>query len=244
MALTLFALVAAAIYSSWFAVMRGSQVGLTSAAKVQRSRVAMQILEEALCSTRSFDADGTNYYFIGENGAGATLSFVSKLSAAFPRSGKFGDLDVRRVEFSLEQGPDSSKQLVLRQRPILMEWDKDERLHPVVVATDVKRFAMEFWDTRPPKNPINNNAAGTIEWLEEWDETNRLPAMIKITLQLKGDDFAQKPKETVKVIGLPSQAVAVSWQRSRGGPPGGPSGGPGGPAAGAGGLITLPGGKP
>lgn len=215
-ALALFALVAAAIYSSWFAVMRGSQVGLASAAKVQRSRVAMQIIEEALCSTRSFDADGTNYYFIGENGTEATLSFVSKLPSSFPRSGKFGDLDVRRVEFALEQGPDSSKQLVLRQRPLLMDLDKDERLHPVVVAKDVKRFAMEFWDTRPPKNTINNNAS-TVEWLEEWDETNRLPAMVKITLQFKGDDLAQTPRENVKVVGLPAQAVSVNWQK--GGPP-------------------------
>lgn len=223
-ALALFALVAAAIYSSWFAVMRGAQVGLTSAAKVQRSRVAMQIIEEALSSTRSFDADGTNYFFIGENGGQAVLSFVSKLSPSFPRSGKFGDLDVRRVEFSLEPGPDSSKQLVLRQRPILMDWTKDEKMHPVVIAKDVKKFAMEFWDTRPPKNPLNNGA-DTIEWLDEWDETNRLPAMVKITLQFKGDDFGQTPRENIKAVGLPAKAVAVSWQRVRGGLPGGPPGG-------------------
>ena len=223
-ALALFAMVAAAIYSSWFAVMRGSQVGLASAAKVQRSRVAMQIIEEALCSTRSFDADGTNYFFIGENGGEATLSFVSKLSSSFPRSGKFGDLDVRRVEFALEPGPNSSKQLVLRQRPILMEMDKDEKMHPVVIAKDVKRFAMEFWDIRPPKNTINNNA-NTIDWLTEWDETNRLPAMVKVVLQFKGDDFGQTPRENVKVVGLPSQAVPVTWQRARGGQPGGPPGG-------------------
>ena len=230
-ALALFALVAAAIYSSWFAVMRGSQVGLASAAKVQRSRVAMQLIEEALCSTRSFDADGTNYYFVGLNGSAATLSFVSKLSASFPRSGKFGDFDVRQVEFALEPGPDSSKQLVLRQRPILMDLDKDERLHPVVIAKEVKSFKMEFWDSRPPKNQVNNNvnstANNTIEWLEEWEETNRLPAMVKIVLQFKGDDFGQAPRENIKVVGLPSQAVSVSWQRGRGGQSGG--GPPGAP---------------
>ena len=242
-ALALFALVAAAIYSSWFAVMRASQVGLASAAKVQRSRVAMQIIEEALSSTRSFDADGTNYYFIGENGQAANLSFVSKLSSSFPRSGKFGDFDVRRVEFALEQGADSSKQLVLRQRPMLMELDKDERLHPVVIAKDVKSFKMEFWDIRPPKNnattTINNNSANTIDWLTEWDETNRLPAMVKIVLQFKGDDFGQTPRENIKVVGLPSQAVPVSWQRGAGGgQPGGPPGARGVPG------LTPPTGGP
>ena len=47
-ALALFGLIAAAIYSSWFAIMRGAKVGLSSAAKVQRSRIAMQTIEEAL----------------------------------------------------------------------------------------------------------------------------------------------------------------------------------------------------
>lgn len=248
-ALALFALVGAAIYSSWFAVLRGSQVGLTSAAKVQRARVAMQIIEDALCSTRSFDADGTNYYFYGINGANATLSFVSKLPASFPRSGKFGDLDVRRVEFALVEGPDASKQLVLRQRPLLMELPKDENFHPVVIAKDVKKFAMEFWDLHPPKNTINNNASDVVDWIKDWDEerTNRLPAMVKIVLQFKGDDFGQTPRENVKVVGLPSQAVAVSWQRTRSGQPGGP-GGPGGPGrpggpGGPGAPISLPGGR-
>ena len=242
-AMALFALVAAAIYSSWFAVMRGSQVGLASAAKVQRSRVAMQLIEEALCSTRSFDADGTNYYFVGLNGSAATLSFVSKLSASFPRSGKFGDFDVREVEFALEPGLDSGKQLVLRQRPILMDLDKDEQLHPVVIAKDVKSFKMEFWDSRPPKNQANNNvnnfgSENTIEWLNEWEETNRLPAMVKIVLQFKGDDFGQAPRENIKVVGLPSQAVGVSWQRGRSGQPGGSAGGVRLPG------LTPPGGNP
>ena len=148
-ALALFMLVAAAIYSSWSAVMRGSKVGLTAAAKVQRSRIAMQTIEEALTSVRSFDADNQYYSFIGENGAEATLSFVSRLSDSFPRSGKFGDFNVRRVTFALEPGPDSGKQLVLRQNPIMMDLDQDEKEHPVVIAKDVKSFAMEFWDGNP-----------------------------------------------------------------------------------------------
>jgi len=208
-ALALFALVALAIYSSWTAVIRGSKVGLTAAAKVQRSRIAMQTIEEALTSARSFDANNKYYTFIGENGAEATLSFVARLPDSFPRSGKFGDFDVRRVTFALEPGPDSAKQLVLRQSPILMDLDRDEKEHPVVIAKDVKEFAMEFWDGRPDNR-------GTADWLDEWDQTNRIPLMVKVTLQFKGDDLGQTVRENTKVIGLPAIAMPTIWQRPGG----------------------------
>ncbi len=230
-ALALFALVGAAIYSSWFAVMRGSQVGLNSAAKVQRSRIAMQTLEEALTSARSFDADNQYYTFIGENGAQATLSFVSRLSDSFPRSGKFGDFSVRRVTFALEPGPNSGRQLVLRQNPILMDLDKDEQSHPVVIAREVKKFALEFWDGKAD------------DWLDMWEKTNQIPKMVKITLQFVGDDFSQSPRENIKVIAPPSVAVPARLQGVGG--PGG-AGGPGGQRGltPPGNSISLPGGKP
>jgi type II secretion system protein J len=233
-ALALFMLVAAAIFSSWSAVMRASKVGLTAAAKVQRSRIAMQTIEEALTSVQSFDADNQYYSFIGENGAEATLSFVSRLSDSFPRSGKFGDFNVRRVTFALEPGPDSGKQLVLRQNPILMRLEdlKDEMEHPVVIAKDVKSFALEFWDGKP--------AGGKpADWLDEWDQTNRVPAMIKVTLQFKGDDTSQNSRENIKVIAPPAMAVPAIWQRAGGRPgaaPGGPGAGPG--------FVPPPGSQP
>jgi type II secretion system protein J len=230
-ALALFMLVAAAIFSSWSAVMRASKVGLTAAAKVQRSRMAMQTIEEALTSVRSFDADNQYYSFVGENGAEATLSFVSRLSDSFPRSGKFGDFNVRRVTFALEPGPDSGKQLVLRQNPILMDLDQDEKEHPVVIAKDVRSFALEFWDGQP--------AGGKpADWLDEWNQTNRVPAMIKVTLQFKGDDASQNLRENIKVIAPPAIAVPASWQRAGGRPGAGP-GGPGGP-----GFVPPPSGQP
>ena len=203
-ALALFGLVASAIYSSWFAVMRGAQVGLSSAAKVQRSRIAMQTLEEALTSARSFDADNRYYTFIGENGGEATLSFVSRLPDSFPRSGKFGDFNVRRVTFALEPGPDAGKQLVLRQNPILMDLDKDEKSHPVVIAKEVKSFELEFWDGKAD------------DWLDEWTQTNRLPLMVKVTLRYKGDDFSSGASDHIKVVAIPAVAVPTAWQKPGG----------------------------
>jgi len=206
-AIVIFALVIAAIYSSWLAVMRGSKSALDAAAAVQRSRVAMSTLQEALWATRSFAADIQYYSFVAENGDDATLSFVSRLSPSFPRSGRFGDFDVRRVTFSIEPGPDSTRQLVLRQNPVLMEMDIDEQEHPVILARDIREFKVEFRDGRDP------------DWLEEWTQTNQLPKMVRITMQFGQPNPQAPPQDKItRDIALPSITVPANWQRAGGNP--------------------------
>src|ERR1035437_1829374 len=201
LALTIFAMVLTAIYSSWIAIMRSSKIGLEAAADVQRARISIQTLEDALSCARSFAADVNHYSFIGENGSQASLSFVAQLPEGFPRSGKFGDFDVRRVTFALEPGPDSGNQFVLRQNPILMDLDKDELQHPIVLARNVKEFDMAFW------NPTK------AEWMEEWNQTNQMPLMVKVTLVFNGPkNSSQGLSETTRVIGLPSVMVQANWQ--------------------------------
>lgn len=234
-ALAIFGLVVTAIYSAWMAIIRASTTGLEAAAQAQRERVAIHTIEEALTASRSFAADLQHYGFVGQNGSEAMLSFVARLQKSFPRSGKFGDLDVRRVSFSVESGQDSQRQLVLRQSPILMEFDQDEKEHPLVLAKNVKELLLEFW-----------NAAAN-EWTEEWNQTNSLPKMVKVTLRLTSPNqryaSSQVQEEITRIVALPSVTVPVNWQtppRPAGGQPG-PSG-PGGPG-GQGGRVRT-GGNP
>ena len=103
-AIGILSMVLGAIYSSWTAILRSSKVGLDAAASAQRARMTIRVLEDSLGSALSFQANLPYYYFEAENGDNAVLSFVARLSKSFPRSGKFGDLDVRRVTFSVENG--------------------------------------------------------------------------------------------------------------------------------------------
>ena len=200
-AITLFSMIVAAIYSSWSAILRASKVGLEVAAAVQRSRIAIRTLEDSLSCAQSF-AQAQHYYsFVAENGSDASLSFVARLSKSFPRSGKFGDLDVRRVSFSIEPGRDSPRQLVLRQSSLLTELDADEKEHPLVLAKNVKALEMEFWDTR-----LN-------EWVDEWNQTNQLPKLVKVTLRLEEtQNSAQSWSEVTRIVSLPAVAVQPIWQ--------------------------------
>src|SRR5882724_11708095 len=96
-AMAIFGMVVVAIFASWSAIARGSISGNRAAATAQRSRVALRTIEEALGATRSFTADIQYYTFDAENGSEPYLSFVSMLAPSFPRSGRFGQFNVRRV---------------------------------------------------------------------------------------------------------------------------------------------------
>jgi len=223
-AIGLLSLVLAAIYSSWTAILRASKTGLDAAASAQRARVTVRVLEDSLGSAQSFAANLPYYYFAAENGDSPVLSFVARLSKSFPRSGKFGDLDVRRVTYSLEAGPDNSRQLVLRQNPLVMDPDKDEKDYPIVLAKNVKGLEMQFWDSN--KNPP--------DWVDEWEgpKTNQLPKMIMLTLKLADNPHSSRiTEEITRIISLPAMTVQPVWQVPRGGTvPGMPgAGAPGNP---------------
>jgi general secretion pathway protein J len=205
-AIGIFSLVLAAIFSSWTAILRSSKTALNVAASVQRSRISLRMLEDSLGSAQSFGANLPLYSFVAQNGDDAALSFVARLSEQFPRSGKFGEFDVRRLTFTIESAPDSTRQLVLRQSPILMEPDEDEQKHPIVLAKNVKGFEMQFWDTQ--KN----------DWVDTWDnaKTNQLPKLVMFTLKVADSPTDRQAKEEItRIVSLPSVTVQPIWQSPR-----------------------------
>ncbi len=213
-AMAILALIVTAIYSSWIAIVRGTEAGRKAAASAQRSRIALRTLQDALTCARSFAADYEYYAFVAENGDDASLSFVARLPESFPRSGRFGSFDVRRLTFSVEPGADqdSGRQLVLRQSPLLMDMDVDEKEHPIVLETGLKAFELEFWD------PTQN------DWLDEWTQTNQLPALVKITMQLGGNSLqSHQPSQVItRIVALPAMVVPAGLQTPGAAPPGAP----------------------
>ncbi len=207
-AMTIFAMVVGAIYSTWALIMRASRVSQAAAAQVQRQRVAIHTIENALTCIQSFQASMKYYSFV-VSADPPELQFTSRLPGNFVRHGKFGDLNVRQLDFTVESGPDFEKQerdLVLRQRPILLDLDEDEKQHPLVLARFVKTFAVDCWDTNQ------------MAWVQEWDNTNAIPPLIRVKLVLGGDNNANNfasgaPTLSItRVIAVPSQSMPVAAQ--------------------------------
>jgi prepilin-type N-terminal cleavage/methylation domain-containing protein len=217
-AIILFSLVVAAICATLVLILRATTVGQAAAARAQRQRVVMNTLENSLMCIQSFQASPQYYSFIVNNGDSPVLSFAARLPAVFPRNGKFispelgRDFKLRRVTFSLEPGPDRQDNLVLRQKSILMDMDAGEVSDPVVLAQNVNKFIIECWDTNQ------------MDWVDEWDNTNTLPPMVRIGLILNNGDNnnnnnndADSQPAIVRVFSLPSTMMPTVVQLGAGG---------------------------
>lgn len=203
-AIAILALIIVAIYSSWNAILKGSRVGLDAAAAAQRMRISMRTIHDSMLCACMFNANPTNYAFVADSSEDySSVSFVAHLPKSFPRNGKFGDLTTRRLTLAVENEPGSNtRQLVLRQRPLIMDFDKDEMEFPLVLARDVSKFIVEYSD---PK---------TGDWLSDWDASNTLPREVRITLGLgRLDNFSSHPQDVVvSVVALPALPVPQQFQ--------------------------------
>ncbi|MGA2240693.1 MAG: prepilin-type N-terminal cleavage/methylation domain-containing protein [Verrucomicrobiota bacterium] len=173
-AIAIFGMIVAAIYSTWVLILKSSRVGQEAAAQIQRERITVRTIEDALTCIQSFQSSMQYYYFLVQNGDQPMLSFTARLPGNFPRNGRFGDFNLRRLTFTVEAGPDSERNLVLRQNPILMDMDLDEQSYPLVLARDVKKFAVECLDTNSG-------------WVTEWNDTNSIPLQVRYTLVAGGN---------------------------------------------------------
>jgi len=92
----------------------------------------------------------------------------------------------------------------MRQNPILMDLDVDEKEHPLVLAKGVDKLLFEFWDTR-----LN-------DWVDAWTQTNQLPKLIKVTVRFaepnQRNSYSQRKEQVTRVVALPSISVPASWQ--------------------------------
>lgn len=198
-AMAILGVIVTAVYASWTAILRGSKVGLDAAADVQRTRVAMRTIDEALSSAVLFAANSYFYSFDADtSGNFATLSFVSRLPDSFPGSGMFPGQPLRRVTFEVEAGAEGGNQLVLRQMPVFQVLEAGEEPYPIVLSRKISQFGVEFWDAK-----LN-------EWTDEWTLTNQLPRQVRVYLgfaERRNNRFAAEDIET-REIALASAAVA------------------------------------
>jgi type II secretion system protein J len=209
-AIAIFATVMIAIYSSWSAILRSSKVGLEAAAEAQRERMAVRVLEDSLRALQLFQENIRYYSFLADtSGDDAALSFVSHLPKSFPRSGNFGDQVVRRVTFTVEPGTNATKNLVLRQNPLLFDPNIDEEENPLVLARNVRLFTLEFW------------GPNSKDWEPEWLYTNQLPKMIRLTLGFSprnNKSISRTDDLITRIVPLTALAIPRGMQVSGGQP--------------------------
>ena len=211
-AIAVFTMVIAAIYATWAVIMKSSQVARDVAAQAQRQRITLRTIEDSLMAVQSFQASPQYYSFVvaGDEDA-SVLSFTARAPEVFPRNGKFAspitgrDFNLRRLTFSLEAAGGYEKNLVL------MDLDADEQQFPLVLARNVRKFAVECWD------PVKK------DWVKEWldTNTNSIPTLLRVNLVLGGNTAAgaAAPDFAVaRLYSLPSQSLPAAVQNGGGAP--------------------------
>jgi prepilin-type N-terminal cleavage/methylation domain-containing protein len=225
-AIAVFSMVLGSIYSAWMLLMRSTKISKDVAAQAQRQRIALRTIEDSLMAVQSFQASPQYYSFVVENEESPLLSFTARVPEMFPRNGKFinpntgREFSLRRLAFSLQSASDGTKDLVLRQNPVLTDMDEDEQQFPLVLARNIRKFTIECWDTNK------------LEWSDEWLNTNAIPTLLRAQLVMGGNTAAGAGAPDVPVtrlFSLPSQMMPAAAQNGSAA------------RAGTGGLISTPG---
>jgi hypothetical protein len=186
LALTLFSLIMISVVACWKAIINGKITAEAAAAAAQRARIGMKTVEDALTCAEISAANIGFYEFLNDtSGKYASFSVAARLPAAFPGSGLFGDLAMRRVSIDVET-TNNENDLVMNQWPLLEALDQANTPYPITLARDVNVFMLEFW------SPQDN------DWVVSWDDTNKFPLAIRVTLGV--GHSAQHPDAPYDVI--------------------------------------------
>jgi prepilin-type N-terminal cleavage/methylation domain-containing protein len=234
-AMFIFTLILTAIYSIWHGIMKGTAAGVKAVQEVQRSRVTMQCIEQAFLSARVFTDNMKYYYFIGEShGERSAVSMTCRLPSEFLGMGFASDpnLRMRRVDFYTQPGSSGGDELVMTHVPMLIETNipgvPGSEAYSKVLARDVTRFEIEYID--PKKG----------EWITDWEYTNTMPSLVRVTLGLGKQGASSTSHDLVsRIIAMPAQNIGGVQPGMRPGQPGFP-GAPGVPQVPGAGPPTRP----
>jgi len=140
-AIGIFMLILTAIYSIWHGIIKGTRSGIKAVQEVQRSRVAMHSIEQALLCARVFTDNIKYYYFVAESsGNRSVIEMTCRLPADFLGMG-FVDpnLRLRRVTFKTQAGKDGGEELVARgEQEVACMKREDQRIVPALVPPSLR----------------------------------------------------------------------------------------------------------
>jgi type II secretory pathway pseudopilin PulG len=188
LAMGIFSMVLVSIYSTWSAIVRGSKSAQVAAAAVQRSRVSVRAIEDAINTAQLYAGNDELYWFLADTkGEFASLSFVARLPESFPGGGLYPEPQrLRYVMFQVERGEFSDNQLMLKQCPLLRPRVGGELVtDDTVLSPNVDLFKIDFFD------------ATKKDWLDEWKLTNAFPALVRVSIGMGNKPGTPEEKKVI-----------------------------------------------
>jgi prepilin-type N-terminal cleavage/methylation domain-containing protein len=216
LAVSLLAIASTVIFMVFFTATRAWKRGVALADSLHHGDFVVDQLTLALRSAYYPDtgAAGAEYGFWMEDASGASpqdkMSWV-KIGGALVGSDWPAAGSPHRVIVSVEPGEDGQDAICVRAwRPQgePEEFDPVEDVEPVVISRRVHGINCR---------PAYRLDDGTIEWRDEWEDTNRIPTAVEVTLYVEAVDEGEPPVEVKRVVSIP--VAQNSWDVRR--PPSG-----------------------
>ena len=178
--IAILSIVLAMVYGVFFSVARSTVAGTEASVEVQRQRMALKTIEDALSGLVYYEQSKEQYSFLADTTIFdyPSISFVSRVPPGFLGNKEFGSQRLRRITLQVEDDEYLGRSLVMYQEALMQPINTQDIQEPKrwVLGPNLDQFYIVFWST------INN------QWVNEWTETNSVPSRLKFELAYKRAD--------------------------------------------------------
>jgi type II secretion system protein J len=198
LAITILAMVATAVYSTWSAGLAGWKRSATVTDELQRERIVMETLADLTQSAVFFSSKDSLYAIQGTKDPhlGDTISFVTGSDVLLPQTEE-AISGMRRVTISLARDSWGRSFLGISNTPALeIEQAPDPLIH--ILSMEVCGFGVRYRDPR------------SLSWVDTWEEANLIPSAIEYTVAFGANDGRTPPVVVTRTIELPAARYAMS----------------------------------
>ena len=194
--LALLGLIMSLIFAGLQLTIRGWDSADSSGERANRIRLVQGLLARELAGVFPYRWKNTADMNIAFVGTGESLRFVSSTPA---RAGPGG---MNLVELLFTRSPQGLRLLMRRQIPAREQRDFDrlEGEESVVLLEGLEGAAFEFFGS--------DNAAGKPSWRDRWEDPQRLPRLVRVTLRSK--DLPPWP-EVIVALRVDELAGCSGW---------------------------------
>ncbi|MBN2301127.1 MAG: hypothetical protein JXN60_01290, partial [Lentisphaerae bacterium] len=136
-----------------------------------------------------------------------TISWTKLGSALVGKNCKYAG-SPHRVKFFIQNNEDGEQAAAITSWRLHGQSDEfnPNELAPVYLARKIIGFNCRVaWPYRDENDEI--------EWLDEWFETNRLPAAVEITLYMDPLEEDGPPVEIKRLVGVPVAPLSGPWRK-------------------------------
>lgn len=212
LAVSLLAVTASVTFMAFFTATRAWKRGVALSDSLHHGDFVVDQLSLALRSAYYPDTGGSGdeYGFLMENRDGSLpcdeMSWV-KLGGALVGSDWPAAGSPHRVRVSVTPYKDGRDAVSIRAWRIQGqpdEFDPEEEVEPVFLSQRIHGLNCR---------PAYKLDDGTIEWRDEWEDTNRIPLAVEVTLYVEPVDEGEPSVEVKRVISIP--VAERTWEVSR-----------------------------